>query len=176
VGLLPGAFWNNGGVLMVTPGSGPSTGNYTIDFPLGIIESREDYNSIAFKNFSSVPGAVFYDSGWPTGLLYVWPIPAGAAYELHIFTKRTLPAFAAANDLLNVPNEYLEALKYSLVVHLTMDWGLDPKPAHVAAMKAALNTIRVSNTQIASLRMPPGLSGRSRVGTDRAGFQVGWRA
>jgi hypothetical protein len=146
-----------------------------VAYPLGIVESREDYNAVSIKTMGSLPQAVFYDSGWPTGLLYFWPVPAAGQYELHVFTKRTLPAYGGPTDPLGVPPEYIEALKYALVVHLTMDWGLDPKPAHVAAMKAAMNTIRVANTAIATLRMPAGLSGRSRVGTDRAGFQVGWR-
>lgn len=161
VGLLPGSFWSNGGVLMVAAGVVPSTG---VDYPLAIMESREDYNRIYLKTFNTLPGAIFYDSAWPTGTLYLWPIPQAGAYEIHIFTKAMLPVYVTVNDALNLPPEYSEAMLYSLAVRIEMGAGGDPKPSHVQAMRAALNTIRMANTQVPSLQMPAGLPGMRRRG------------
>jgi hypothetical protein len=154
-----------------------NTGGTQVDYPLAIIESREDYNSLALKSFTAWPAAVFYDSGWPTGTLHFWPVPAVSAYELHVFTKAMLPVFSALTDtMLDLPPEYLEALVYGLVVRLTMNYGLDPRPAHVAAYRAALNTIRQANTQIPTARMPGGLPGMRRGnGSNMAAFIGGWR-
>lgn len=174
-GLGPGQFWNNGGVLMVTPGDPFGTTSTTyVDVPLGLIESREDYNLIAIKGLQAWPSAVFYESAFPTGVLHFWPVPSPSVYELHIFTKAALPVYTGLTDLLNLPPEFLEAAKYSLVVRLAADWGMQPRPAHVAAMRAALNTVRMANTQEPSLRMPGDLPGRARRnGTNMAAFISG---
>jgi hypothetical protein len=140
--------------------SGP---NY-LDAGLGIIEAREDWSQISLKTLTTFPSAVFYDSAWPTGVLHVWPVPAASIYEIHIVTKATLPVFGALTDPLNLPPEYIEALLYSLAVRLAMNYGLQPQPAHVQAMRAALNTIRMANTEIATLGMPAGVSGRAGSG------------
>lgn len=170
----PGLYWNNGGVLMVTPGAPTTVGITYVDVPLGIIESREDFNTIALKTFQAWPAGVFYESAFPTGLLHFWPVPSPSVYELHVFTKTTLPVYANLADALNLPPEFLEAAKYSLVVRLAADWGMQPRSAHVAAMRAALNTVRMANTQEPSLRMPADLPGRARRnGTNMAAFISG---
>ncbi len=138
----------------------PSGGGLAVDFPLGIIESREDYNEIGLKGLSTFPSAVFYDSAFPVGLLYFWPIPAAGQFELHIATKASLPVYTYLTDLLNVPPEYIEAMLYSLAVRISMNYGQQPNPGHVAALRASLNTLRQANTQIATLDMPAGVTGR----------------
>lgn len=162
-GLSPGSYWNNGGVLMVIPGAIAAAGS-TIDYPMSIIESREDYARITLKTFQTLPGALFYDSAWPTGNLHLWPVPQPGQYEIHIYTKAPLPVYATVNDALNLPPEYSEALLFSLAVRIEMGAGGDPKPSHVQAMRAALATIRQANTQVPSLQMPAGLPGMRRHG------------
>jgi len=146
-----------------------------VDVPLGIIESAEDYATIAIKTgFQAWPVAVWYESSFPIGVLHFWPVASAGSYEMHIFTKAALPVFANLTDVISLPPEYTEALKYSLVVRLAADWGMEPKPAHVAAMRAALNTVRMANTQEPSLRMPGDLPGRARRnGTNMAAFISG---
>jgi hypothetical protein len=130
-----------------------------IDWPLVIIEAREDYNLIAAKTLQSVPVALFYDSAYPTGILRIWPVPPASIYEIHITTKVKLPALTALTDLLTVPPEYTEALIYSLAVRLCMNYGIEPRPSLVGAMKVAMNTLRLANTQIESLLIPGELLG-----------------
>jgi hypothetical protein len=175
----PGAYWNNGGVLMVTPGGvTPSVGNLFLDFPLAIVPSREDYNKIVLKGLTTFPGALFYESSWPLGVLHFWPIPNATQWELHVTAKVALPTFDALSDPINMPPEYMAALTYQLAVELSMLYGIDPRPSLVALMNTALNTIRMANTQIATLAMPGGLGGRTGSGGAAAsasqGFMGGW--
>lgn len=150
-----------------------NSGPNTIDYPLAIIESREDYNAITVKNLSTFPAYVFYDSAWPVGVVHPWPVPPAGTYELHLFIKAPLPTYAALTDALNLPPEYLEAALYSLCVRLSMNYGLDPRPAHVSAMRAALNVIRMANTQVATLGMPAGLGGRRNGDAGMVGAGLG---
>jgi hypothetical protein len=152
-------------------------GPNTVDYPLGIIESREAYNAIGLKNLSTIPLALFYESAYPAALLHFWPVPPSGQYELHISTKAALPTYASLTDPIGLPAEYTEALIYSLAVRFAINWGLDPRPAHVMAMQQALNTIRQANFQIPQMAMPAGIPGRSRRGGLAAGsdpsFQSG---
>lgn len=125
-----------------------------VDVALNIIPARENYNEIALKSLSTIPTAVFYDTAWPVGLLYFWPIPPAGQYELHVTFKAPLPTYAALTDLLAVPPEYLQAMLYGLAVQLAMNYGLEPKASHVAAYRVALATVRMANVQIPTLNLP----------------------
>jgi hypothetical protein len=140
----------------------PTQGNLTVDYPLALITSREEYNQIPIKGLPTFPGAVFYESAWPVGVAHFWPVPPPGMFELHLTTKAALPAYAALSDNVGVPPEYMAALIYSLAVELTMNYGLDPKPSLVARMRVALNTMRMANLQPQELGMPSGLGGRSK--------------
>jgi len=137
-----------------------STSPTPIDWPLSIIESREDYNLITAKTLESVPVALFYESSYPTGVLHIWPIVPDALYSIHITTKAALPALTALTTPLAMPPEYTEALIYALAVRLCMNYGIDPRPSLVGAMRLAMNTLRMANTQVPQLGMPSDLSGR----------------
>lgn len=140
--------------------SAANTGTMPVDLHLSIIEAKEDWASITIKNLSSIPAAVFYDSAFPVGRVYFWPVPIAAHYEMHLVVKGSLPVYAALTDPLNLPDEYIEALVWSLCVRMQMGYGLPARPDHVAAMKQATETVKMANSQIGLLSMPAALSGR----------------
>ncbi len=155
----------------------PGSGGAALDLPLALIQSREDYNEIALKSLSTIPVAVFYDSAWPTGTLYFWPIPPAAAYELHVTVPAALPVYVNLTDPLSLPAEYIDALIWGLAARLAIAYGQPANPAHVGAYRAALNTIRQANAQISTLDMPAGLAdGRrgSAAASASPAFQSGW--
>lgn len=57
----------------------------------------------------------------------------------------------------NMPPEYEEAIHYNLCVRLTAHYQYDPNPVHGKLAFIALNTIKVSNTQVSQLQMPSSL-------------------
>jgi hypothetical protein len=134
-----------------------STPNY-VDFPLQILEAREDYNRIAIKDLTSFPRFIFYDAAYPWGFLYPWPVPQAGIYELHITLKETLNQFASIDDTLNLPPEYAEAIWTNLVVRLAPIYQFQASPEVTALAKASLATIRGANAQIPQLTMPKFLS------------------
>jgi hypothetical protein len=138
------------------PFGGPSP----VDLPLTIIEAKEDWALITIKDLKSLPEAVFYDSAFPVGRLYFYPVPPDATYEMHVVLKASLPVYTTLVDPLGLPDEYLEALVWSLAVRLQMAYGLPARAEHVAAMKQAINVIEMANSQIGQLGLPAFLSGR----------------
>lgn len=140
-----------------------------VDYPLEILNSREDYNRIALKSMESFPACLFYDSGFPLGYIYIWPVPTNL-YEIHLSLKATLQSFASLNDSVNLPPEYEEALRTNLAVRLRVKYQMPIDPQLVALAKYSLNVIRNSNAQIPSLEMPRDLvrgGGNYNIFSDR---------
>lgn len=124
-----------------------------VDYPLVPIWSREEYNQIALKSLNSFPQAYFYDSGFPLGYVYIWPLPSNQ-YEIHLSIKDTLQTFENLTDEVNLPPEYEEALHYNLAVRLRPLYQLPAEPQIIQLAKLALNTIKNANAQIPALQMP----------------------
>jgi hypothetical protein len=140
-----GFFRQNAGV----PGN-------AVDFDLTILQSREDYNRIALKGLGSFPLYAFYDSGFPLGNIFIWPLP-DANYEMHLSVKPALQSFPALNTVFNLPPEYEEAIRLNLAVRLRVTYSLPADAGLIGLAKVALNTIKNTNAQIPSLLMPDGL-------------------
>ncbi|OWV62583.1 hypothetical protein ATY75_12225 [Rhizobium sp. N122] len=124
-----------------------------VDYPLDVLNSREDYNRIALKSMDSFPACLFYDSGYPLGYIYIWPVPSNQ-YEIHLSLKATLQSFSSLNDTINLPPEYEEALRVNLAVRLRVKYQMPMDPQLIGLAKVALNVIRNSNAQIPTLEMP----------------------
>lgn len=128
-----------------------------IDFPLQILESREDYSRIGLKQLVTVPQYIFYDAAYPLGNVYPWPVIPAANYELHVIVKAQLTAFTTLAQDINLPPEYEAALRYNLAARLRPSYQLPPDPSVTALALDALNTIRNANAQVPRLRMPSNL-------------------
>lgn len=140
-----------------------------VDYPVTILNAREDYNRIAQKQLTSFTQMAFFDAAWPLGILYPYPLPLANIYELHVTVKETLTQFPLLSTPINLPPEYYAALLYNLMVRLGIrypiskdqlmaeQWG-DMK----GLAKDALNVLRESNIGIATLSMPDDLIQGSR--------------
>jgi hypothetical protein len=132
-----------------------------VDYRITMIDAREDYSRISLKTLSSFPEYAFYDSAYPLGNLFLYPVP-NSSYELHIVTMETLPQLATAGTSVNLPPPYLAALRYNLAIYLCPSYQLEPTPSLVRLAMNAKRVIKRMNTQIPSLTMPRGLMTKSR--------------
>ena len=151
----------------------PLAGNY-VDYPLDVLDSREDYNLIGLKNLVSIPSCVFLDSGTPTGTVYIWPIPPAGQYEIHLSVKASLPVYGSLMDPLNVPAEYNEAMVTNLASRIMVLNGGSPSQALAGLARASLQTLRKANFQIGRLEMPSGLPGTTFGGFGGWGYGFGF--
>jgi hypothetical protein len=138
--------------LLVTSGGINSAG--LVDFPLNIIPSRDLYNEISLKSLGTFPAAVYYDTIYPDGLLYVWPIPPAGQFEIHVAYTQPITTYANLTTALGLPPEYLEPLRYTLAIKLAMDYGQQPNPGQVARLRGVMARLRAANWQPKPLEMP----------------------
>jgi hypothetical protein len=133
-----------------------------IDYPLALILAKEDYNRIRLKHQGTWPSVVFYDSQFPVGDVFFWPVPQAALYELHILVKTPLTAFTGLSQEISLPPEYEAALYSNLMPRLRLAYRLPPDPVMIGLAKDALAVIRGANIQVPELRMPPAVIGTQR--------------
>lgn len=126
----------------------PTAGGIPVDYALDIYYARQDYNRIKLKTMGTWPSVCFYDAAYPTGLLYVWPIPAAAIYDIHITTKEVISEITNPTQPINLPRVYRNALFWNLVVSLRELYQMEPTPTSVAKAKGALATLRQANIQV----------------------------
>lgn len=129
-----------------------------IDYPLTILESREDYNKIALKRLTSFGYYIFYDSGYPYGTVYPWPLLTNQ-YELHITTKAVLSTLSTLATTVVLPPEYESAIQWNLALLLRPMFQMPPDETVTQMAASSLNTIRGANAQIARLTMPNAVRG-----------------
>ena len=140
-------------------GASPSfTGANPVDIPLTIVEAKEDWAHISIKDLRSIPSAVFYDSVWPVGRAYFWPVPPANAYELHLITKTSLPSYEGLDDPLAMPPEYTAAIIDNLACRIIVASGGQISRELAGQARASLEVIKMTNAQIPLLGMPAALT------------------
>ena len=131
------------------------------DYPLELITAMEDYNRIRLKSLQTFPQYLFYDSGFPLGSIYPWPIPQASLFEIFITVKDTLTSVAPTQFTLNLPPEYFSAILYNLAVRLRASYQLPMDPGLIALAEDGMAVIRQGTVQIPRLRLPSTLAGRA---------------
>lgn len=137
----------------------PSVPNQ-VDYPLKLIQSKEDYSRIPLKTLVSFPESVFYDPVYPTGVVYFYPVPTSGLYEMHILTKKDLSSFATLATTILLPEEFHAALLYNLTARLRAHYRMSADPQIIGLAKDSLQVIRGANAAIPTLRIPVDLARR----------------
>lgn len=128
-----------------------------IDTPLEILQSRQDYDKIALKSLVSYPGAIFLETDWPLGTLFIYPVPQAGIYAVYVTIMAQLPqAFASLTNVITIPFEYYTAMMSNLAMRLRSRYNIGTFPGDQLPIIArnSLNTLTKGNTQIARLRLP----------------------
>jgi len=92
------------------------------DYPVKIMD-REWYASRLNKSGSTGrPYEVLYEPTYPSGTLTFYPQP-DSNYELHLHSVKPLAVYSSANDDLNLPPEYEQAIEYNLAIAIANRYG-----------------------------------------------------
>lgn len=129
---------------------------YQLDTQLELVQSREAFSNIVMKQLASFPRYLFYESSFPYGRLYPWPLPS-SQYALHVLVKEALQTFAALDTVFSMPEEYKAALRWNLQEVLMSAYRMPAEERVTRFARSSLNIIRNANTQIPTLTLPPEL-------------------
>lgn len=140
-----------------------NSGVLTVDLPLNIVPSMEDYNRFTLKNMGTLAWQIFYDPAWPVGVLYPWPVPQASLYGIFVTFKETLNQFVSLDSKVNLPLEYRPALQYCLARRFRATYQLPPDPGIDRLAREAVNAIRLANAAVPTLVMPSALRSRQRA-------------
>lgn len=98
-----------------------TSGASTIDFPCEVV-TLEKYTRIGMKSQPGPwPKIVYYNSGWPSGVLNFWPVPTSV--ELHLWTDQVFTALNLA-DPVALPRGYYLGLQMNLAELLCSEYGM----------------------------------------------------
>lgn len=132
-----------------------------VDYRISMIDAREDYARISLKTLNSFPEYAFYDSAFPLGNLFLYPVP-NSSYELHIVTMDVLPQFPTAATTINLPPGYKAAIRYNLSVWIAGSYQIDAPPSIQKLAASTKRSVKRANVQIPQITMPRGLMTKSR--------------
>lgn len=92
-----------------------------IDYPVAPI-SLEDYETIGLKNLNGPwPRALYYRPSGPLGEITFWPNPSSG--EMHMFADTILGQFNSLSDVIQLPQGYNLALRFSLAELMLPEYG-----------------------------------------------------
>ena len=111
-----------------------------IDYPLQIIP-QESYANIQLKSVqTNIPYSLYYDNAYPQATITLYPVPSIGG-TLYINSWKQLQQFASLSDAVTLPPGYKEAIRYSLALRLSPQYGVNPPPQVVSL--AATSVARV---------------------------------
>lgn len=123
-----------------------------VDTPLNQLHSFEDYQDIGVKDLQGTPEGYYYRPAYPTGQLFVYPIPTEGT--LYLTLKQPMPVYTTINDSISLPSEYEGAIRWNLAEMLCATFGM---PITVEIAKFAKQTrraLKILNTELKTMRMP----------------------
>jgi len=143
-----------------------------VDYPLEVLRANEDYNRISIKKLNAFPQYIYYNTGYPLGTIYVWPVPNNQ-YEIFLTVMTQLEAFQTITDTVTMPPEYLSAMQWNLARIICVIYGLPITPELTGYAEASMRAIEEVNSQIPLLHMPVALRGKSGAYNIYGDFYVG---
>ena len=108
------------------------------------------------KTYSAIPLAMYYDMGYPIGLIDFWPIPQNSINQLEMWLWEQLQQAAAPSDLIALPPGYRKALQYNLAKDISSrPWNVS-KPMNSVAYdqaRTSLAWVKSLNQEVHQLTM-----------------------
>lgn len=116
--------------------------------------TREVYSRVADKDASTTVGSeinmIYYDRTFPTGEIYIYKVPSVSTFNLYMDMQQPFQQITAANidNEINLPGEYVLALKWNLAIELSPDYGKEIKDIVISRATDTLNAIRRINARL----------------------------
>lgn len=140
----PYLWCNTEGSIALTPNT--QSYSMTADNPLRLVEvryqypdghilpmtrmSRIQYKQLPIKNSSGIPVQWYFDPQAASQTIYVWPVLATVTTDAIVYTyQRRFQMVQSPNDSIDIPEEWLQTVGYSLAELLLPNYGVGGEPA-----------------------------------------------
>lgn len=105
--------------------------------------SRNEYDDLPNKDNEGYPTQFYYDRQRSGGTLYVWPCPDDTAGTLTYTYQRIVMDMDTSTDNFDLPQEWLEAIRYGLAKRMIGVYGKSGTPDAARVMAEAERSYRV---------------------------------
>lgn len=130
----------------------------SIDTPMNEL-ARQEYYDLPNKSSTGMPVSWYFDPQRSTRTLYVWPTAStaiAATTALHYTYMRVIEDIDALENDADVPQEWLEALIYSLAARLALAYGSDVLVPVTAIAERLVTDLASQDQEPVSLYFQPG--------------------
>ena len=138
-----------------------NTGGSEVHLPLRVLTDMQWSAKVLREVPTTIPTELYNDGAYPVSRLYLWGYPT-AGNDLELFTWSLLTPFAAQDDTVQLPPEYLDGIVYNLAVRLSDQFNTTLRPNVERTARQLLGQIKAGNApapQIASADF--GMRGRT---------------
>lgn len=99
--------------------------------------AKQDYYNIPAKNTVSTPNSFYYDPQLTTGQFKIWPTPSDPQTYIRFTYERSLEDFDASADEPDFPQEWIDAIIYSLAARIGPAYGRATDPNYQVILQMA---------------------------------------
>lgn len=131
-----------------------------IDTPMNEL-AREEYYDLPTKAATGTPVSWYFDPQRSTRTLYLWPTASAAVAAnttLQFTYLRVIEDIDALENDPDVPQEWLEALIYSLAARLALAYGSDALASLSSIANGLVGDLGAQDQEMASIYFQPGRS------------------
>ncbi len=109
--------------------------NSSVEKPVEIVSAAQWAEIIDQGRTGTFAERLFWDAGFPTGTIHLWPAPTSGSILLYSY--KPLTTFSALGDTVTLPPGYERALRFALASDLAAEYGRQLSPeASVAAAES----------------------------------------
>ncbi len=125
------------------------SGNDTPVYP----STRETYGRLSDKDSAATVVSeiktLYYDSSYPTGEIYIYKVPSVSTFTLYADLWQPFQQITDAkiDSPINLPGQFILALKWNLAVELSPEYGKNVKPEVFAQAISTLELVRRVNSR-----------------------------
>jgi len=99
--------------------------------------ARQQYMQLGVKTSQGVPNQFYYDPKLDTGYLYVYNVPSGTGYNIHLQVQMPLEDVSNPTSTPQFPSEWFNCLKFGLADNVAMEYGASAQMRAELAGRAA---------------------------------------
>lgn len=126
-----------------------------VDYPIEVI-SEKKYNAISVKATQSRPQQLYYDSQYPLGIIYFYPIPE-TTYTLKLVSRKPFTSYTNLTTTVSLPPEYRSLIKWNLALQMCPEF--ERQPPQIVVTEAARTLTLVKRLNAANRIKPMKMGG-----------------